>query len=123
MDYIITNGELCHYGVKGMKWGVRRTKKAVAKYANMAKRQSDVNFKVAKEAKKMLDSGYNHNTKTRLHDNDRQQINDEYKRFSAAGEEWLKTRSDILSMDVNAFTAGDVKRRYKNTKAGGWYVY
>lgn len=25
MDYVITNdGVLCHYGVKGMKWGVRR---------------------------------------------------------------------------------------------------
>lgn len=23
-NYIITNGELCHYGVKGMKWGQRR---------------------------------------------------------------------------------------------------
>jgi hypothetical protein len=28
-DYIITNGELLHYGVKGMKWGRRR---AVARY-------------------------------------------------------------------------------------------
>lgn len=24
MNYTIVNGELCHYGVKGMKWGVRR---------------------------------------------------------------------------------------------------
>ena len=36
------NQELCHYGVKGMKWGVRRernsAKKLVKQYANLSKR-------------------------------------------------------------------------------------
>lgn len=27
-NYIITNGELCHWGIKGMKWGVRRYQNA-----------------------------------------------------------------------------------------------
>ena len=30
-DYIIVGGELCHYGVKGMKWGVRRFRDADGK--------------------------------------------------------------------------------------------
>ena len=24
MEYVIMNGELCHHGIKGQKWGVRR---------------------------------------------------------------------------------------------------
>ena len=31
MNYTIYNGELCHYGVKGMKWGQRRAQKKVTR--------------------------------------------------------------------------------------------
>lgn len=31
MNYTIYNGELCHYGVKGMKWGHRKAKDSVDK--------------------------------------------------------------------------------------------
>ena len=35
-DYIIINGELYHYGVKGMKWGVVRNRRRAAKAAGDA---------------------------------------------------------------------------------------
>lgn len=48
MDYILTsNGELYHYGVKGMKWGVRRKKRD----------ENDVSEKRDRRTKKPLTTG------------------------------------------------------------------
>lgn len=47
MDYIIVDGELYHYGVKGMKWGIRRTAEQLGrKVASGVKKAADA----AKEA-------------------------------------------------------------------------
>ena len=51
-DYVITeNGELCHYGVRGMKWGVRRGKYEKA-YAKASKKLDKMDKKVEKAKKK-----------------------------------------------------------------------
>ena len=43
------NNELYHYGVKGMKWGVRRTEKRRAKYLDKTSRMAETHKATARD--------------------------------------------------------------------------
>lgn len=106
--------ELYHYGVKGMKWGVRRARK---KYSNKALRQYNVNQRNAKSLKRDLDSS----TGLKLDPETRSAYKHEYNRAVETGRQWLQTRQDILNMPVNSTTVSDIKNRYNKTRRGNVY--
>lgn len=122
-DYIIVGGELRHYGVKGMKWGVRRATHAKSVYAHKAQKQIAANKKVAKYADERIRSGRDSKNR-RLTDSQISAYKKERDVYIRAAKEWTSARSDIMSMDVSKISAKDVKQRFKSAKlsAGGWFV-
>ena len=132
--------ELYHFGVKGMKWGVRRyqnadgtltakgearaakqTKKAQKKWSNKALRQYNANQRNAKSLKRDLDSNFDSSTGLKLDSETRSAYQHEYNRAVETGRQWLQTRQDILNMPVNSTTVSDIKNRYNKTRRGNVY--
>ena len=58
-EYTIVNGELCHYGVKGQKWGVRRYQNADGRLTDegKAKYGDDITKRKVKHVKKQFQAG------------------------------------------------------------------
>lgn len=114
--------ELTHYGVKGMKWGVRKARKAQAKFAGKAERQAATHKHNASTIKRLLESGYDEGDMP-LDNETRRAYQHEMRRSMASAEKWMKTRDDIMSMKLSDITANDIKDRFKDTyrKQGAGY--
>ena len=62
-DYIIVNGELYHYGVKGQKWGVRRYQNADGSLTPAGKKRLD---KKIRKTERALDNFERHEARSNV---------------------------------------------------------
>lgn len=127
------NNEIYHYGIKGMKWGIRRyqnkdgsyttlgLKRYQDKYANKAQRQAQKNINNANALKETLKSGEYAGLK--LNSSDRKAAKQEMDRSIEAAKAWLKTRDDILNMKVDDLTKKNIKNRFKNSGSPIYYPF
>lgn len=102
-----------HYGVKGMKWGVRRAKK---KYLKKAEAQLRANMSNIKALKNELDSDWDSIMEQRLDKETRSAYTHEQNTAIRAAKAWMAAREDIMNMDVRSFTASDVKNRFEKAR-------
>lgn len=105
-----------------MKWGVRRTKKAIKKYSKKADKQVKGNNDSAKKMANILKKGKDDRNGVVLDDNTRKKYQSGYDTAVKTGRMWLDVKKDLLNMDVSKINAEEVKRRFNEArKRSPWY--
>lgn len=88
-NYIIHNGELYHFGVKGMKWGVRR-KKTAPNHKKLVVREY---MKATKDARRVMKSKEAQQTLS-----DARRV---MKSKISRGEKWLTNNHTLMGMSIS----------------------
>ena len=109
--------ELYHYGVLGMKWGVRRARRKEARRQNKERGKSEDHLRAAKLKKKKLNQLSNAELKEL---NNRMQLESQYKNLKrqnvSAGQKFVKD----VAYETGKNIASEYTRKY--AKKGITYI-
>lgn len=104
--------ELYHYGVKGMKWGVRKARvnspRKIAKLsktrdrlARNAKRNAEENFEAAKNVRSIYRNNF-----------DKNDVEPTAEAFARAGKKYIETHDQLMSMRLDIVSNKQLKDAY-----------
>lgn len=98
MVYGISNGELCHYGVKGMKWGVRKThKKEFKSDLKTYKTLHRTTIRAAKKSERALSKKKRDRYQNEAWDNSNKLVEFQNSLYKAKGEEYANRIVDTYN--------------------------
>lgn len=131
-NYVICNGELYHYGVPGMRWGVRRAQKRVARVQRKGARKgwSDDAVEVAAIKTKKVRQMSNAELRRLNERNQLEVTNRDLKRKQNRGERavqtFIKTAGTITAVAAAAGVykkyGGEIMSRIGTLSAKAWVL-
>lgn len=115
-NYIITNGELYHHGVKGMKWGVRRYQNKDGSLTPAGKKRLAASIKeAAKDTSYQGRKQLRQDIRDDLNTNYKEQIRGHINNINAKRKAWLALDTPENDYHDSGAAAKDSKVAYKKT--------